>query len=94
MEEVKEFNATVVQKKCLYCSGSGLDCKVCGGLGYTNHFVLDGCKVCFRCIGGTLPNRIDKFDPSEKDCLECGGSGILLIDIGNFGLFSTDLDVV
>lgn len=93
MEEInKEVSACVVQKKCLYCSGSD-GCKVCRGLGYTNHFVLGGYEVCFRCIGGTLPKRINKFDPSEKDCLECGGSGMLLIDIGEFGLFSTDLDI-
>lgn len=92
-------SAKIIERKCLYCSGSK-DCPVCNGKGFTNHFLIKGHEICSRCIGGTLPKRLNvengelqMFDTSIKDCSNCNGTGMIAIDIGKFGMFATDHDV-
>ena len=85
------INAKTITRKCLMCYNGTSDCPMCKGSGITNHMVMEGNKLCDRCFGGTLPKN--KMDLTIKDCTECDGFGNKPIDLGEFGLFSSDSDI-
>ena len=96
-----ELFAKTITRKCLMCYNGTSDCPMCKGSGITYHIVMEGNKLCDKCFGGTLPKKLEKNNNGEllpldltiKDCTECDGFGNKPIDLGEFGLFSSDSDI-